>query len=84
MVYFLSILFLAIGGISGYLLHYLVMKMNPSGRLVITEKSDGGTLYSLELDSDPSELAGRDLVTFLVMRAYDPNPERPPMPLPPR
>lgn len=39
---------------------------NPDGELVVSIKEDGGTLYTLELHSDPESLLNKSNVVFKV------------------
>ena len=37
------------------------------GSMIVKPRSDGGTIYSLELDEDPVELKEKNVVSFLVV-----------------
>jgi hypothetical protein len=36
------------------------------GKMVVTTNEEGATVYSLELNGDPAEMAGKDAVSFKV------------------
>jgi len=46
-------------------------KKSHSGEIVITEHEDGKKTFSLELETDPNELVGMDVISFKVISETD-------------
>jgi len=46
-------------------------KKSHSGEIVITEREDGTKIFSLELETDPNELVGMDVISFKVISESD-------------
>jgi len=42
-----------------------------SGEIIITERQDGTKVFSLELETDPNELVGMDVISFKVISESD-------------
>lgn len=50
---------------------FLVKETNYDGQMVVKEKESGGKLFSLELNSDPEELQGKNSILFKVVQSSE-------------